>query len=265
MAFSMKKILQNLLYRKNRYIFRTTDPKTLQEFFAMVKPQSTNHKLIRVGGNSDGGYLVPDDLAGIKNCFSPGVSVTANFENELAERGIKSYLADYSVEKAPIENEFFDFEKKYLGAKTDDIFMTLDGWVHRKCPNDSDMILQMDIEGAEYPVIFDSSAELLQKFRILVIEFHGLDALIQKAGFDLINLTFTKLLNHFEIVHIHPNNCLKSKFYKGFEIPPVMEMTFLRKDRISQKTPAKQFPHPLDVTNAPGKDDIALPECWYNS
>ena len=128
----------------------------------MVRPYSTNHELIRIGGNSDGGYLVPDDLFGVMNCFSPGVSETANFEFDLANRKIKSFLADYSVEKSPIENELIDFEKKYLGAETNEIYMTLNDWVNRKCPHDNDLILQMDIEGSEYAVLFDSSEELCQ-------------------------------------------------------------------------------------------------------
>jgi len=135
--------------------------------------------------------------------------------------------------------------------------------VNRKTPNQSDFILQMDIEGAEYEVIFDTSRETLRKFRILVIEFHRLEAIIVKYGFDLINLTFRKLLKDFEIVHIHPNNAAKPKAYKTFEIPPTMEFTFLRKDRISSRQPTLSFPHKLDRPNAPNKEDCPLPKCWY--
>ena len=43
-------------------------------------PVKTKYELIRVGGNNDGGYLIPNDLHSIATCFSPGVDVTANFE-----------------------------------------------------------------------------------------------------------------------------------------------------------------------------------------
>ena len=56
--------------------------------------------------------------------------------------------------------------------------------------------LKIDIEGAEYPVILDSPLEVLNKFRILVIEFHDLDALLHHKGFELIDLTFSKLLKN---------------------------------------------------------------------
>ena len=141
--------------------------------------------------------------------------------------------------------------------------MTLDTWVQLKAQTNDDLLLQMDIEESEYSVIFDTSTETLNKFRILVIEFHGLENLFNPMGFELINLTFTKLLNHFEVVHIHPNNCNQPIVSNGFSIPPVMEFTFLRKDRITQKRYSLHFPHQLDRPNVADKVDFPLPQCWY--
>jgi hypothetical protein len=259
----MKQIIKNLFYKKNRYIFRTTAINDLYGFLNMIKPIHCGHDLIRMGGHQDGGYLVPNDLEGISACFSPGVSDTAEFELALNQMGIKCFLADYSVTESPIKNALIDFEKKYLGPIDNEIFMTLNSWVKEKHPQEGDLVLQMDIEGAEYGVIFDASEELLKKFRMLVIEFHGLDKLIQQAGFELINLTFIKLLKNFSIVHIHPNNCQKTKTYKNIEIPPVMEFTFLRNDRVASRAPIKNFPHTLDIKNVSSKEDITLPECWW--
>jgi hypothetical protein len=263
MANIVENYLKSFLLKKNKKICRTTNGFLIKSFISSLKPVTTNHNLIRVGGDMDGGYLIPDDLHNINTCFSPGVSKVANFELELASRGIKCFLADYSVETPPVQNELFDFEKKYLGITEDPIYITLENWVERKAPNQSDLILQMDIEGAEYGVIYDTSRETLRKFRILVIEFHELDAIIVKVGFDLINLTFSKLLKDFEIVHIHPNNTAKPKKYIGLEIPPTMEFTFLRKDRIFSRQPTQTFPHKLDRPSDPHNENYPLPRCWY--
>ena len=96
-------------------------------------------------------------------------------------------------------------------------------------------------------------------------EFHDLDLLLDRAGFELINLTFTKILKDFEVVHIHPNNCSKVVEYGGIKIPPVIEITFLRKDRITSSEWALEFPHPLDRINVPRNLDIPLPKCWYGA
>lgn len=254
---------KSYLLKNNIYISRTTPYLDIVSLLTSLKPIETNYELIRIGSDTDGGYLIPNDLKGIDACFSPGVSTTSDFENDLTTKGIRCFLADYSVNAPPINNPLFDFQKKYLGIDNNDTFITLENWINQKAPNNNELLLQMDIEGSEYPVIFDTSEDTFSKFRILVIEFHDLDTIFTKAGYELIRLTFSKLLKNFEIVHIHPNNCCGSAHYKDLVIPRVMEFTFLRKDRITHKIPAKNFPHPLDKKNVASNQDIHLPDCWY--
>jgi Methyltransferase FkbM domain len=242
---------------------KSTSAEELGRFLRAVWPVTTEHPLIRLGAGADGGYLVPDDLQGVKTCFSPGVSTTADFEMALAERGIRSLMADYSVEQAPLQHPLFHFEKKFVGLQNDDVFTTLQSWVDRHAPDDQDMILQMDIEGAEYSVLLSASEALLKRFRILVIEFHGLNDLAEKRGFELINLTFHRLLQEFDLVHAHVNNWTSPRRYQGYELPPLMEFSFLRKDRSCQRTLTTQFPHPLDGTNVSSRQAQVLPRCWY--
>lgn len=244
-------------------IVKGTPPAELSRFLASVHPVSTEHALIRIGGCSDGGYLVPDDLKGIKNCFSPGVADVATFEEDLAARGIRSFMADYSVEGPPARNDYFSFEKKFLGSRDGGVFTTLGSWVHRNAPEDVEMILQMDIEGAEYGVLLSADTALLKRFRIIVIEFHGLETLAEKRGFELISMAFDRLLQDFDIVHAHVNNCTDPINYAGFELPPVMEFTFHRKDRSRSRKPAVNFPHPLDRPNNTHRPDPQLPACWH--
>jgi hypothetical protein len=260
---SVRILSKSILLKNQLTISRTTEFDRLTQFFGSIKPIATNRELIRIGGEYDGGYLVPNDLDNIEICFSPGVSEIADFESDLASRGIKCFLADYSVEAPPIQNDLFHFEKKFLGAAENSTFMTLDNWVKKHAANQTELILQMDIEGSEYSVVFDTPLETLRKFRIMVIEFHSLDGLCNKFGFELISLTFTKLLKEFEIVHIHPNNYRNTVVYGKYEIPIDMEFTFLRKDRISSRSSTIAFPHPLDRKNDRRGDELSLPACWF--
>lgn len=234
----------------------------LGKFLREVAPVAVDKPLLRLGGPGDGGYLVPDDLDGIQACFSPGVSAVANFELAMAERGIPSYLADFSVDGPPIENPLFDFEKKYLGIENDDVYIRLQDWVNRKAPGNGDLILQMDIEGAEYQVLIDTPPEVLNRFRIIVVEMHGLERLFSVSDVNLIELVLRHLLKYFYVVHIHPNNCSYVLSSGGVSIPSVMEFTFLRRDCMNSKGLACQFPHPLDEKNISEYPDIVLPICW---
>ncbi|CAN7698247.1 FkbM family methyltransferase [Aminobacter sp. LjRoot7] len=257
-------VLRSLRYRLEKV--RSGQLSEVDEFLKLVRPVSTDRPLIRIGGNGDGGYLIPDDLDGVKYCFSPGVSTTASFEENLIARGVKCFLADYSVVDAPIENEAIVFTKKFIGPKCDDMFMTLKDWVDSSVdPAENDLILQMDIEGAEYESFIVSDESLLARFRIIVVEFHRLDALFNKMGFKVINGVFQKILRNFDVVHIHPNNGSKVLRCGRIDVPPTMEFTFLRKDRIGERRPTTTFPNQLDRTNVPDMPDFPLPGCWYEN
>jgi hypothetical protein len=258
----LRSLVKNALRSLKLRIRLSKQRRRLRAFLAQVRPISTEHRLIRVGGEGDGGYLVPDDLDGITACFSPGVAGVADFESDLARRGMRCFLADYSVDAPPVTNPLFDFEKKYLGPVTNDVYMTLASWLQRKAESD-DLLLQMDIEGAEYDVILGTPIDLLARFRIVVVEFHNLHGLLDRMAFEPINLAFRKLLTVFEVIHIHPNNCCAPVAQGDIVIPPVMEFTFLRRDRILRKGRALTYPHDLDRANVGDRPDYPLPACWY--
>jgi hypothetical protein len=230
-----------------------------------LQPQNCGIDLIRLGAKNDGGYLIPNDLDGIGFCFSPGVSTMSEFENQLADLGIKSYLADYSVDCPPILRPEFTFDKKFLGASDRDEYMTLKSWKDRYLEKYSgDLLLQMDIEGAEYEVILNTPDLLLDQFRIIVIEFHRLHWILDCFAFQIFVSCFEKLLKSFYVVHIHPNNYGKVVRLGDIEIPSVMEFTFLNKRRVNHVSPERTFPHEFDSDNAP-RDHIVLPRCWYSA
>lgn len=235
----------------------------LLAFCQLVHPVAIQQPLIRLGGPGDGGYLVPDDLEGIVACFSPGVGLLSSFEADIAQRGIPCFLADYSVDAPEMLHPLFDFEKKYVGPFTNGHHVSMMDWVAAKAPATGDLILQMDIEGAEYPVLLSMPDALLARFRVVVLECHGMDQLCHWMGYGLLHLVFSKLAQYFDVVHSHPNNGSRLVYYEGIAIPPAMEFTFLRKDRTIRSGHRLTFPHPLDAPIVPWCPDVVLPPCWY--
>ena len=240
-----------------------TPLKHLRDLIYSLHPMDSDNSLIRLGPDGDGGYLLPDDLEGIKYGFSPGVSDESGFEMALAERGIEEFLADYSVDSPAEFHERFHFDKKFIGAHSDEKFMTMDQWKSCRIPDyDDDLIMQMDIEGAEFEALLSISPELLSQFRIMIIEFHYLQELFHERFFILLSRVFQKLLQSHSVAHIHPNNCCGSIKGGGLEIPRVAEFTFYRNDRFERKSFAQNFPHTLDRDNTK-KTTLVLPSCWY--
>jgi hypothetical protein len=263
MALKLREKMIRFLLSKNIAVSPATNAESLHKFIRTLKPYNSDKALIRFGPDTDGGYLIPDDIEGIEACFSPGVSKVSGFELECANRGMKVFLADASVDKLPEEHPDFIFEKKFIGAVGTGDFITIDDWVKNSITSENtDLILQMDIEGFEYETILSMRESLLQRFRIIVIEFHAIHLLWSKTYFDLVSRSFEKLLQHHTIVHIHPNNLGTVVNRNGVELPEMLEISFLRNDRIAQKQPADKFPHKLDFRNC-SKPDLPLPESWY--
>ena len=265
----MKQLLKSfaidILALGKAYPTALTDKNTLQSLVHKLYPMSTDKELIRLGPEGDGGYLVPDDLAGIEACFSPGVSLISGFEKDCADLGMKVFLADKSVDQPAESHDLFYFTKKYVGVTTSDDFMTVDDWVASSLPeSQKDLMLQIDIEGYEYETFLGMSDSLMRRYRIIVAEFHSLDQLWSRPFFLLASRAFEKILQTHTCIHIHPNNCSGLLNREGLSIPRMAEFTFLRNDRICNSSYANVFPHPLDFDNT-DNPHLPLPKCWYSN
>jgi FkbM family methyltransferase len=249
----------------------STVPEML-EVFKLLRPKPSAHPLMRIGGNRDGSYLVPDDLRGITACFSPGVNNFKYFEDFLVENyDIDCHMCDFSSDvsefKTPLIEGKQTFLKKWLDNNSDADSISLDAWVKEKAP-DGDLLLQIDIEGAEYRNLLSVSDEVLSRFRIIVIEVHDMFA-IGNPGIlrDVLAPFFRRLHSFFNVVHAHPNNCCGEFNIPGTEvsIPNVLELTYLRKDRVAETSYPSLIPHPLDVSrNVPQLPPMFLGENWLD-
>ena len=244
-------------------VTNATRPRDVAALVASLKPQP-GPILKRFGPRYDGGYLMPDDLEGVVACISPGVSTECGFDDEMAARGLDVFMADASVAGPSTPNDRFHFFPKHLDITDSERTMTLEQ-LCAKAPA-GDLILQMDIEGAEYPVLAAAGEDLLRKFRIMIIELHDLDQMFSRFAFNIMRPVFGKLTKHHAVVHIHPNNCAEAVQRGSLSVPPVLEFTLYRKDRMTGGSGEPlSFPHALDAPCAPGRPDVDLPRCWWQS
>jgi len=261
----LKKVAIDFLGLGGAYPTALADKTELAGLIRKLRPISPGIGLIRMGPDGDGGYLVPDDLAEIEACFSPGVAGISGFERDCADLGMQVFLADKSVDGPEISHDSFSFTKKFIGATTSSDFMTIDDWVDSSLPGSkSDLLLQIDIENYEYETFLSISNRMIRRFRIITGEFHQLDVLWSRPFFELASSAFEKILQTHTCVHIHPNNFCGSLKKYDLDIPRVMEITFLRNDRIRSESFATVFPHPLDSDNTSEISSLPLPKCWYN-
>lgn len=256
------RIARSILPRKT-FLTDRSRKADVQRLIAALRPVAMSRPLIRMGPSGDGGYLVPDDLDGIGACFSPGVSTEAGFELDCAELGMQVFLADASVDQPPSSHENFEFRKNFIGANTYADFVTLAQWVRESdCLSSQDLLLQMDIEGAEYEALLATPTDLLRRFRIMVIEFHDLDQLWNRRFFSIAEAVFKKLLDTHVCVHLHPNNYYPLFEFEELAIPPLLEITLVRRDRCPVNMGRAVLPHSLDVDNT-SNPPVELPRYWF--
>ena len=261
-----QKIISEAL-RNHIWIEKTNSKVELENFINRFKEKYIFSELIRIGGQSDGGYLLPNNLKDISYCYSPGVSNTANFEKELSDKyNIKSFMVDGSVDKAPISDPNFQFLSKYLGTFSNNKFITLSDWLKQTSEdNEKGKILQMDIEGGEYDVLIYEDGKTLSSFSTIIIEFHFLHQLFKDNFLKMVTSIFEKIYKYFSICHVHPNNCCGLAELDGIKVPRVMEITFIRNDYIDKSSSNKKvvLPNKLDRKNIGDIDDLIMPEIWW--
>lgn len=257
-------VAQKLLSQRGAVAVRETPRQKILEFIQNLRPVDSGHGLIRLGGAGDGGYLIPDDLDGISACFSPGVSETSAFERDCAQHGMHLFLADFSVEQVGPELEGFPYQfiRRFVGPDPAPEFISFPEWLRASSAPEGDWMLQMDIEGGEYPVLLETPLEDLAKFRIICIEFHQITALWNEDFFSFVRLAVDRMLVHHRCVHIHANNAGSVKSHKGIDLPDLLEITFLRKDRMPATVAPATLPHPLDAPNLHHLPDLQLKAPW---
>ena len=256
----------SVLKQINVYLGISVAKSLVEDFIEKVRPVDTGIDLIRIGPKGDGGYLVPNRLKGIYACFSPGIGNVYGFEEDCLNYGMQVFMADKSVDLSFVKNERLDCIDKFVGPINNDQYIRIEDWVNEKIGevgSGEDLLLQMDIEGAEFPVILDMTEELMTRFRIITFEVHALHKIWRKELYDIINFTFDKLLKNHYCVHIHPNNVGGNYVKKGLSIPKVAEFTFLRKNEVKLVNGFVKGPHPLEEDNDTNIRSIRLAKEWY--
>ena len=264
---SIKSKAKRILFKNGLLLEDAIETDKILTFIERFKKHYVSVDLIRIGGDNDGGYLLPDILNDIEYCFSPGVYYTATFEKMLSEKyDIKSFMIDASVDSEPFKDKNFEFEKLFLGTYNSSNVITLQDWLDKKINSEeNNLLLQMDIESSEYDVLTTESIETLKRFSCIIIEFHSTEKIFDRYFFRMISSIFEKLYREFSICHIHPNNVCGIETFKNISVPRTFEITFLRNDyvkKLKKDTPIS-LPHKLDQKNSEKYEDLIMPEIWW--
>jgi hypothetical protein len=165
----------------------------VRQLISDLHPVRPEAPLIRLWIHGDGGYLLPEDLGGITACFSPGVDNRVTFEKDVVARGIPCHLADFGINSSVLNDLVGNgatrssFISKFIGVLNNEKTITLDDWIDQRAPGGGDLLLQMDIESHEWPVLLNVHEATLRGFRIIVLETHDMERIMDKHAFLIIS------------------------------------------------------------------------------
>lgn len=208
----------------------------------------------------DGGYVMMKTVRPEQVVYSFGIGQNPAFDLDLARRGNLVYMFDHTIERVSAEHENFRFYREGI-AGTDDpakSLYSLDHYMIRFGHEQSDMILKIDVEGAEWESILATPDARLCQFEQIVFEFHRFHLIEDVKLRALIAGALEKLNRHFTLHHVHANNFADVTTCGGLAVCPVIETSYVRSDLVERRPSRTVFPTGLDTPCNAGKRDLML-------
>ena len=227
----------------------------------LVRPRQmvTDHK-VRIGADGDGGYVMPSLALKSTAVLSIGIGDQVSFDIDLAERGATVLQFDHTIAGAPQAHPRVTFNR--LGWAAHDagdlrsLHTMMQGidWARAEHP-----VLKFDTEGAEWDALAAADPADLARFDVIAGEFHGFHNLAVPSVYHQIHAVLSKLRASHVPVHLHANNATGIRLVLGVPVPPLMEITWVRKDAVATAGPCTEpIPGPLDRPNMADRPDICL-------
>jgi hypothetical protein len=215
---------------------------------------------IRVGSEYDGGYVMIDDFDAIDLALSFGVETNADWDLELANRGILVRQYDHSIERPPATHERLQFfRSKIISSPGDGEGASIASILSEVPPSrDASIILKIDIEGDEWPVFDACSVADLERFSQIVVEFHNFSLGRDPAWLNRATRVMEKLRAKFGVYHVHANNWSAMSAIGNVYFPDTLEVSFAHRGRYALEASSELFPTALDKANNPLCPDLYL-------
>lgn len=234
-----------------------------EEFFMRIKELCKvkavkGFDLIRIGGMHDGGYVMLDDFRNKHVAYSFGIGNDISWDKDIANEGVQVYCYDPTIAGLPEKHKGLEFHKIGITG-IDDKEQNLYSMETILCKNshikNKHMILKMDVEGAEWDFLKETSSDILDKFSQMTFELHGMTNIENKK---IILEVLKKIQKTHTPIWIHANNGNGSEVAGEYQIPILLEITYVNKEEYELEDIEYNCPICLDSPNIDGLYEIEL-------
>jgi hypothetical protein len=244
----------------------------VERFLSEIKVYDLPVTKGRLGNEGDGGYVVAmEHLALANDLYSFGIGNDVGFELDFLSLfpKAKAHLFDPTIQSPPCKHDRFNFERTGIDSRA--LYGGLPWGI------EPDSILKIDAEWDEWEALLEMPLNRLG-FSQIIIEFHILhleprsglspyftglyQSLVNKQNWKLFHLygdVMVWMNSWYRCFHIHANNSLPMVNVDGYQFPPLLEMSFLRKDLADSDIKPASGPFPisgLDFANKKDRPDV---------
>jgi hypothetical protein len=215
----------------------------------------TDKKKIRLGRDNDGGYVMLDNFENTQAVYGFGIANDFSWEEGILRRigNVYVFMYDHTIDPPNVKDEHLKWRKigicgknsRGQDLKTLEELLKEDGNFGKE-----NIVLKMDVEGAEWDVFSTISEEVMNKFSQIVVEFHDMCNLNKDHYNKMLN-ALNKINATHQVIHIHGNNYGNYLVIGGIPMPETLEITYLRRKDWRFKENAQVYPTKLDQPNNP--------------
>lgn len=250
-------------HRNNSVKYYDLNPygEKVKEMLQLIKPMKpVGAKKCRIGSNSDGGYVMLPPKKGI--AYSFGISNYAPWDSCISKMGFHVFQYDGTISAPPEDNDYIHFHQYNIsGADTPEpgyknIQTIISDLGHE---DQNDIILQIDIEGAEWEVFNNIDEKIMNKFSQIIVEFHSVIDFRSDSIKYHIN-ALKKIYNTHQSIHYHINNFSTLALFPGFNIGNSIEVSYVRRADFKFEPDYTEYPTDLDCPC-----NKKIPDCYIGN
>jgi hypothetical protein len=224
----------------------------------LIKIKGYESDLVRLGPKKDGGYVVNSSALNSSDIlYTYGVGDNYEFEveyfNLFNNKLVRMF--DPTIGVVDTGNPSINFYQDGLYGRYEGN-TSYDEHVSNYEDKNKKIFLKIDVEGSEYNFFKFVDINSFKNVTGMVVEFHEL---YHKDKLDNFKTIVTKILEKFDIAHIHGNNFTPPLLLNNeFKFPSTPEITFLRKDlNPCNEYSTREYPlKDLDYKNAVDREEI---------
>jgi hypothetical protein len=231
------------------------------EALSLLTPYDIDIPKRRIGPETDGGYVFADNISATQSVLSYGISTEYRFDTSMAEAGHEVHMFDHTIAGLASSHPKMHWVQEGVAgfSSPEQRLYSIADHLERYEIRGNRLILKMDVEGAEFDAIGETSDDVLARFEQIGIEIHYLAHLGDESFRQRFVRMLHKLNHQFTLFHVHANNCDGTNaihMVNGLPVSNVLELTYIRSALVLRTKSKTLYPTPYDYPNMNIKDKL---------